>query len=1333
MHLNETPAASQADRPRGGAVTATGGAGPLSGQTAAGHPASPLPGPEDEPGAPPLAGTGGLPNGGSQALKVPDSLFVSQFSYLADAVPAKPGGPACTSLPQAVAPAAQRSVALSHPHFSSYADQVPAAPGGPSDTSQRELPTPTAHRPQAPEASHFSHYADEVLPANGGQTPADAALVYGLTATATDYAKVSDLHSHANPPDSDHPWLAAENWHRPPQANEAPSGGTAQAAAPVHDAPLTHEAKPTPEADSPHATADAAQQPQYGMPAHEQATQELGHYMANSEPGAHQDGLPAREATHAAHDTGHAAHDAGLTAHEPAREMHELAHGTSEPAHAAHEPAHAAHEPAAGTYAAPTEAGSAHHAEATHGAAVSSHGPDAAAPAAGAMHSDNEGSRLVIDQIDMAAQAGRARLRTQIEEGSSDITAAAAAQVTAVKSAGAAKQAEINTLFGKGHADVDSAVQQALGGLTVAAATQDTGLASWHAGAVAATTATFAKGQARAQKAGEQGAENASKAAQSSARKVEGKVQGYATQAHNIGKAKASAGGAQPEIASAKAQAAQKISSDAANKITSGLGDLTKKLYAMAPGVASSLRQKGQEAARAIATGSPQLVAHYGSLMSSAKKAMSGLVSKVRQSLGQLKTQVVTGLGAREKIVLAEVAKSVAKSVADLQSAGRDGAAAYRKQGAAAVRAGDEAVAGLKKKVAGNKMDTRTAAQAGAHIVGELHRGYDAVAVNARRPVDPAKSQLSGAGARAIGTLDQAVSQTNAQVGGAVGKTRAEATKVTTDVGAKLQATVGSVRTAGESVHRQAMTAIDTQVSEVDKAVAKGVSDLQQGLNAKVNEAEKKAETPLAQVSGNIDSAYAKIEANAHKSVVGKVLSWIGDQLKQLGNMLLDPGFWVGLLVVIVLIAFLPEELAGLALIAAMAAIGAVAAGIGTIVSNLAAGRPAFENVLQNMLIGAVFGGGLTFVAAALGTGIVGIASMMATAGVITVVSNLITGKPWDEGLLANILLVGVFASIAKLFTRPGAVKPAAEPKPGEMLAPEHPEPEPLPKPKNASGLPPELQPIYDGLSPKAQAQFEARWSKIAHDPQKPTPIEIDRMQKYLDAAKAKGDGDLSRGLEADYDKAHPTAGRPRGEAVDQLPGLRAKAEGLRARIEGTRDSSAKGTGYESLLSQLKGELDGPLARLENGSVEATNTAVQNVRANIEGIEAQFLAAQSETGVIGVGKQKEGGGRTADVDVVADNGARWVEVKNTEPFGLESNDWTGNARKQGLNAQADKLLQVARDPQNAVNGKPPEVVIRFTKGVSPEVAAALRAKGIHVIGTERPPVPPVPGRKDDDE
>jgi hypothetical protein len=59
----------------------------------------------------------------------------------------------------------------------------------------------------------------------------------------------------------------------------------------------------------------------------------------------------------------------------------------------------------------------------------------------------------------------------------------------------------------------------------------------------------------------------------------------------------------------------------------------------------------------------------------------------------------------------------------------------------------------------------------------------------------------------------------------------------------------------------------------------------------------------------------------------------------------------------------------------------------------------------------------------------------------------------------------------------------------------------------------------------------------------------------------------------------------------------------------------------------------------------------------------------------------------------------------------------------------DLDLHTGVDPRHDVAMK--KIVVRFPKGVSPEVAAALRAKGVKVIGTERPPVPPPPGDKKD--
>ena len=85
-----------------------------------------------------------------------------------------------------------------------------------------------------------------------------------------------------------------------------------------------------------------------------------------------------------------------------------------------------------------------------------------------------------------------------------------------------------------------------------------------------------------------------------------------------------------------------------------------------------------------------------------------------------------------------------------------------------------------------------------------------------------------------------------------------------------------------------------------------------------------------------------------------------------------------------------------------------------------------------------------------------------------------------------------------------------------------------------------------------------------------------------------------------------------------------------------------------------------------------------------------------------------------DVDVVADNGRTWIDNKSVKPFGLESNNWKGKGKKDGLKKQAEKQLRSAQ--QNPVNGVPPKVVIDFPDGVSREVAQELQKMGVEVRG-----------------
>ncbi len=297
---------------------------------------------------------------------------------------------------------------------------------------------------------------------------------------------------------------------------------------------------------------------------------------------------------------------------------------------------------------------------------------------------------------------------------------------------------------------------------------------------------------------------------------------------------------------------------------------------------------------------------------------------------------------------------------------------------------------------------------------------------------------------------------------------------------------------------------------------------------------------------------------------------------------------------------------------------------------------------------------------------------------------------------------------------------------PPENAPPENAPPENAP-PENAPpepSLPPDLAELRDGLSPKARQQLDRRLGKMARDPQNPTEAELARLRKYLDAKRERGGGDLERGLEAEYDADAAKANaepRPHGAAAPELPELRARAKQVRARVDEAR---SRGVKVEGLDKALAGE-EASLSKLESGANEATPARTQGVRSNLNGVEGELDVALSEPGVTGTNRQVTGNGEATEVDVVSREGRQWNEVKNKGPFGLESSDWTDP--KHGLDVQSKRLNNVAADPANAVEGAPPKVVVHFPRGVTPEVKAALEARGIEVRGPVVEPPPPSGG------
>jgi len=212
---------------------------------------------------------------------------------------------------------------------------------------------------------------------------------------------------------------------------------------------------------------------------------------------------------------------------------------------------------------------------------------------------------------------------------------------------------------------------------------------------------------------------------------------------------------------------------------------------------------------------------------------------------------------------------------------------------------------------------------------------------------------------------------------------------------------------------------------------------------------------------------------------------------------------------------------------------------------------------------------------------------------------------------------------------------------------------------------------------------------------------------------------------------------RPRQrEALPEFPELKSRAQRLLNEIEAFENANPTVEGISVMRRAVSGELRF-IERVLRGEVEATPERAQGTHNNLNGIENEFNVARSNANVIGVNRKFSLDGRpnAVEVDVVADGGRTWIDGKRVEPFGLDSRNWVGGRGKQGLRTQAQELLRSAS--QNPMpDGTVPRVVIDFPRGVSPEVAAELRAMGVEVRGNivrTPPTIVPVPPKPPSDE
>jgi hypothetical protein len=267
----------------------------------------------------------------------------------------------------------------------------------------------------------------------------------------------------------------------------------------------------------------------------------------------------------------------------------------------------------------------------------------------------------------------------------------------------------------------------------------------------------------------------------------------------------------------------------------------------------------------------------------------------------------------------------------------------------------------------------------------------------------------------------------------------------------------------------------------------------------------------------------------------------------------------------------------------------------------------------------------------------------------------------------------------------------------------------------SAGALPPDLVAARAGLTQaRAIEQFDFRLNRICKDVTSPAPVELDRFRKFLESARRTGGGDLDAGLMKLWEAANPTPKAPSGEAAGQLAELRTLCGAVRADLEAGKRSHPQLAGdLNSMINKRLNPEDRRLASMENGHLDATTADVNSIRNNVDALRAEWDAAKGETDVVALGSKKSLGATkdAVDVDVEAGHGRRWVQVKNKTLFGTGSTAWT-----EDVKPQAEKNLAAAHDPANWAEGKPPDVIFQFSKGVSAEVAAELRRMGCIVRG-----------------
>lgn len=655
-------------------------------------------------------------------------------------------------------------------------------------------------------------------------------------------------------------------------------------------------------------------------------------------------------------------------------------------------------------------------------------------------------ARAAASAIAAAANAAAARVNSAAGSSAGQITAQARSHQQSVIATGRTQASAVRSAAQQAQNSVRQSATKASSSIRSKAQSSVSKLAAQHASAAAKAAQTINTNGQKVTQTANQHASKATQTANQHASKATAKAQ--SASASVKGHAAGSSGIA-PEVGQAKTNAGNKIATDAASKITPAGTQISSTTKAAGTQVSQGMKTKGTQIATGIRAQGPRMTAQLNAGRQAGQQAITQTAT---QSAGQLTSgaaQAGGKLASSAAQAQAKIAQAAGQQAAQLGSGGQQAAAKIKQHGAATASATRAAAGRIQAALANSELTAAEAARVKSVALGKINQAVGNITGKARNSGQKAtsglrqhatslKSKLSRVGPQASAKLRQSSSQIGAKFASSVGK---------------ITPTFGKV-TQG---HQQKSQQMNTQLgSKLTSAVAKTGSAFQQGsskmdadFGSKVGQEAQKLGTAATTATGHITTAHsraesqgqaakAKVEAEAKakeasakkdeslwdkvKGVASSVWNglksigdWIKNQLKQALEMFTSPGFLAGLITGLVLgaaVLALTIATGGLALpllIAIGAGVGAITSGVSTVVDNIANGRSWNEGLLKSMAIGGLLGG--VMVAIPIGAAVVGGIAVGVGGGIA---GNVLSGAPWDQGLLANAFMGGAMAFAGK-------------------------------------------------------------------------------------------------------------------------------------------------------------------------------------------------------------------------------------------------------------------------------------------------------------------------------